>query len=427
MRNKKLKKTKKRGGHIFYYEDHMGEKCRTGFLGMHDNDCWPTSLYLLGFLTYEMAQIFAMDERYVSKGGTTTETIIELIDEVLGEKHSIDMLYESGKDGKSSVKNAKFMAHLNYLMPYPYLGMPVTYDVYATGDYGNREHLAGHAFCVIRNAGGYFRIVDAQAGLNLPLNNLADLTRILPPKYSYVGDRQITEAKIEAVVQTTLFDEWHARTNHGTNYNVSPYGPGWYTAANNNVRERMEYHLRNNNEEGMNEEENNEYNEEGNNEEGNNENNEGGNNDYNGWYEEGNNEYNGSYGEWYENNEEGNNEEGNNEYNEEGNNEYNEEGNNEEGNNEEGNNEKGNNEEANYQEGNNEEGNNSGANGYWNNQGRWVSTGPTSGGWGGNGSAWSGGGAAWGTDWHRGGNIKKSKTNKKKSKTNKKKSKKYYI
>jgi hypothetical protein len=84
MRNKKLKKTKKRGGHIFYYEDYMGEKCRTGFLGMHDNDCWPTSLYILGFLTYKMAQIFAIDKRYVSKEGTTTETIIRIIDEVLG-------------------------------------------------------------------------------------------------------------------------------------------------------------------------------------------------------------------------------------------------------------------------------------------------------------------------------------------------------
>jgi len=156
--NKSNNKTKKkRGGHIFYYEDYIGEKCRLGFLGMHENDCWPTTLYLLGFLTRTMAERFALDTNYVTKElGTRSEIIIEWFNEALEEEHSYDLLYDS--ENVSFFTNKWFITYLNFLMPYRYLGMPITYEVY--NQHG--DVLGGHAYCIVRNGNNAFRILDAQ-------------------------------------------------------------------------------------------------------------------------------------------------------------------------------------------------------------------------------------------------------------------------
>ena len=277
----KINKTKKlRGGHVFYFEDFIGEKCRTGFLGMHQNDCWPTTLYLLGMLTYEMAQTFAMDTKYVSEyNGVRSELIMQWLDDALGESHSYDVLFDS--DGPA--RNRWFMAYLNFLLPYNYLGMPITYEIYGIDSDGNEYPIAGHAFCIIKNGGGDFRILDAQANLNLPLHHISDLLSVLPEKFSYVNDQCVTRAKIFGFMQSALYDEWHDRTDNRNHFNVSPFAEHWYNTANNSVRDKMHYEIDN----------------QDNNEEGNYEEQE----EYTGWYENGyNNVNNRTNGGWGHNN-----------------------------------------------------------------------------------------------------------------------------
>ena len=48
------------------------------------------------------------------------------------------------------------MTYLNFLMPYRYLGMPITYEVYNK----NGDILGGHAYCIIRNGTNAFRILE---------------------------------------------------------------------------------------------------------------------------------------------------------------------------------------------------------------------------------------------------------------------------
>ena len=273
-----LNKTKKkRGGHIFYYEDYIGEKCRLGFLGMHENDCWPTTLYLLGILTRNMAEKFALDTKYVSReNGTRSEEIIEWLNEALEEDHSYDLLFDS--TNTSFFTNYWFMRYLNFLMPYPYLGMPITFEVY--DKYGNV--IFGHAYCIIRNGGNAFRILDAQQGINIPLRNLTDLLSTVPERDSYIGDKRIKHIKVYCFMQSILNQEWHDRTDNGNNYNISPFHETFYGVANNDVRERMMYNKLENNE-------NNASNNEGNNE--NNASNNESNNEGE-WYEGYNNGYN---------------------------------------------------------------------------------------------------------------------------------------
>lgn len=298
--NKSNNKTKKkRGGHIFYYEDYIGEKCRLGFLGMHENDCWPTTLYLLGFLTRTMAERFALDTNYVTKElGTRSEIIIEWFNEALEEEHSYDLLYDS--ENVSFFNNKWFMTYLNFLMPYRYLGMPITYEVYNQ----NGDVLGGHAYCIVRNGNNAFRILDAQQGINIPLRNIFDLLSTLPQRDSYIGDQRIANVRVYCFMQSNLNREWHDRTDNG-NYNVSPFHSNFYGVANNDVRARMMYNkLENNYENGGNNKgnyenggNNEENNENGGNNEGNYENgrNNGGNNEGNNeeeWYEGYNNNYN---------------------------------------------------------------------------------------------------------------------------------------
>jgi len=309
--NKSNNKTKKkRGGHIYYYEDYIGEKCRLGFLGMHQNDCWPTTLYLLGFLTRNMAERFALDTNYVTaEGGTTSESIIAWLNEALQEEHTYDVLFDSGNT--SFFTNAWFMTYLNFLMPYRYLGMPITFEVY--NNHG--RPLFGHAYCIIRNGANAFRILDAQNGINIPLRHLNDLLSTVPPRgTTYDGGEVVAGVRIYCFMQSRLNQEWHNRTDNG-NYTVSPFHPNFYGIANNGVRERMMYNKLENNYENnqMSNEENAGNNEDhyennyGNNQGNNEENNEGnyGNN-------AGNNEENAGNNEWYNGY--------NNDYNEENNN-----------------------------------------------------------------------------------------------------------
>jgi hypothetical protein len=164
------------------------------------------------------------------------------------------------------------MAYLNFLLPYNYLGMPVTYQIFGIDSEGDEYSIGGHAFCIIKNGGGEFRILDAQAGTNIPLNHINDLLSVLPPKFSYVNDQQVTRAKIFAFMQSALYNEWHERTDNRNHFNVSPFAEHWYNTANNSVRNKFYYDIEFNN--------------------GNLDGNLDGNNDgnqeeYNGWYENG--------------------------------------------------------------------------------------------------------------------------------------------
>ena len=125
-----MNKTKKRGGRVLFYDEtDMRYKCTAGGLDAHNSDCVPNSLYLLGILTREMATRFAFDKTYVNKTtGTKTIDIIDWFDETFGEEHYQEVLYDS--EDPTSYDNEKFMAYLNFLMPYPYMGMPVSYNTY---------------------------------------------------------------------------------------------------------------------------------------------------------------------------------------------------------------------------------------------------------------------------------------------------------
>jgi hypothetical protein len=278
---KKMNKTKKRGGHIFYFEENMGEKCRTGFLGMHENDCWPNTLYLLGILTREMAERFATDPNYVSKkSGISSEAIINWLNKSLGQDHSYDTLFDS----QMGFDNDWFMGYLNFLLPYNFLGMPVSYELLDE----RGRYIRGHVFCIIKDENGQFRLLDAQLGIDVVIESVDTLRDILPNE----GHRLV----LYGFMQTTLYDKWHRRTNNTGNYNVSPFKEDFYNTANNRIRAKMAYPGLNYKENGNNEGWNQGNNKESNNGEGN-----------NGEWNKGNNE-NGNNGEWNK----GNNENGNN-------------------------------------------------------------------------------------------------------------------
>ena len=223
---KKIKKSKKRGGHVFYYEDRMIQKCRQGFLGVHDSDCWPNTLYLLGILTRRMAERFAMDTNHVTQdGGISGQAIINWFNEALGVDHTIDHIFDSNE----GPYNEWFMAYLNFLMPYNQMGMPITYEMYDENDI----FIGGHALCLIRSRFGQFIILDAQVGTIRYLYSIYDMLEILPAECHRIV--------VSAYMQTTLYDEWHRRTDNGNNYNISPYVENFYNTANNTVRQRMMY------------------------------------------------------------------------------------------------------------------------------------------------------------------------------------------
>jgi hypothetical protein len=163
--------------------------------------------------------------------------------------------------------------------------MPITFEVY--DKHGNV--IFGHAYCIIRNGGNAFRILDAQQGINIPLRNLTDLLSTVPERGSYIGDQRIKNVRVYCFMQSTLYQEWHDRTDNGNNYNISPFHETFYGVANNDVRERMMYNKLENNENNAG---NNEGNYEGNagNNEGNYEGNAG--NNEGEWYEGYNNGYN---------------------------------------------------------------------------------------------------------------------------------------
>ena len=221
-----MNKTKKRGGHIFYFEENMGEKCRTGFLGMHENDCWPNTLYLLGILTREMAERFATDPNYVSKkSGISSEAIIIWLNESLGQDHSYDTLFDS----QMGFDNDWFMGYLNFLLPYNFLGMPVSYELLDE----RGRYIRGHVFCIIKDENGQFRLLDAQLGIDVVIESIDTLRDILPNE----GHRLV----LYGFMQTTLYDKWHRITNNTGNYNVSPFKEDFYTTANNRIRAKMAY------------------------------------------------------------------------------------------------------------------------------------------------------------------------------------------
>ena len=236
MKKTMKKKTKltpskiKRGGHAFYYSS-LPAICG---LGVHDEDCVPSTLYFLGILTYEasvyLAQEVGKSINYLS--------VLDWLDENFPDDgaHVIAMIMDvrdvyqhTTKRGKNvynrkllNARNGRVMAYLHYILPYNQMGVIASCEYYSPND--NQQVTGGHAFCIIKDEVGQIVIIDPQSETYTPLNSVHDIVRFLDNLNAYT---------MYVCIQESVVDGFH----HG---NQEEYGPNNYELPPNTLNvERM--------------------------------------------------------------------------------------------------------------------------------------------------------------------------------------------
>jgi hypothetical protein len=180
-----MKQTKKyKGGHVFYYSV-LPKICG---VGVHENDCIPSTLYFLGILTYEAAAELARQR----EDGIFDVSILDWLDEQFpDESHHVSNLildfrifFVRKSRRRRSVfdevalesANNNFMAKLDFVLPYDKMGV-MAGCLRRSQD--NQASVIGHICCIIKNEYGELFIIDPQEGYCVAIHTIRDALRFL--------------------------------------------------------------------------------------------------------------------------------------------------------------------------------------------------------------------------------------------------------
>jgi hypothetical protein len=237
--SKRRPSNKTQKGGVFRYES-LPQICG---IGVHEEDCVPSTLHFLGILTYEAAVYLAQEKEH----GITYSSIAAWFDETYPEKSAhvtpcimdLRQVYlRTTRRGKNlyntrllNERNARTMDFLHYILPFNEMGVLASLSRYSDED--NQEEVGGHAFCIIKNEVGQIVLIDPQGESYVVINSVHDLLGYLERQGGYTMNVCIEQDELDGF----------------TDPKSEVYGPNNYNVPNQNalnVERVMDLHNREN-------------------------------------------------------------------------------------------------------------------------------------------------------------------------------------